>query len=556
VVNDLMARLINTPADEPLPERIGRYQVLARLGAGGMGSVYRAHDPQLRRDVAIKVPRLDTPAARERFLREARAAAAVRHPNVCPIHDVGEEAGRPYVVMALVEGGSLAQCLRRLGRFEDCRQAVTLVAQVADALDSVHAAGVIHRDLKPGNILLDGAGQPLLSDFGLARASRDGEPLTVEGTLLGTPAYMAPEQVSPELGPVGPWSDQYSLAVVLYQLLTGRLPFEGSVTEVIGQIGTKAPPPPSYHRPDLDPALESVLLRALAQQSQDRYSTAGVFARALRDWQPSRAGDAVAPVSPPETLPTPAGLRPLRQDRPVSVPAATGGKRRGTWLLAGAGVVLLSVVVLAVLLPRWLALAPEVVPLKGSIDVQIYDEGNPRRQDLYLDDAGALPLRPGDQICIEAELNRPAYLYVLWIDTEGQVLPVYPWRPGHWESRPEQERPVARLRRPEDLLEYYPVRQGAPGMETLVLLARPTPLPRALDLRAELGELPRPVAQELRATAWFEDGLPVHNRRGRAGRFDVTRREDAVLATQQRLKERLGKHFTYMLAVSFANQGK
>jgi tetratricopeptide (TPR) repeat protein len=127
---------------------------------------------------------------------------------------------------------------------------------------------------------------------------------------------------------------------------------------------------------------------------------------------------------------------------------------------------------------------------------------------------------PGDEFCIEAELNRPAYLYVLWIDTDGQVLPVYPWRPGHWEDRPPAERPVARLRRPEALDEFYKVLKGTPGMETLVLLARETPLPREADLRAELGQLPRPAVQELRATVWFEKGAPVRNRRGRDGRFE------------------------------------
>jgi TOMM system kinase/cyclase fusion protein len=278
------------PGDgEALPERLGRYQITGRLGAGGMGVVCRAHDSQLRRDVAIKVPHFRGPdqvrlAARLRFLREARAAAAVRHPNVCPIHDVGEDAGRPYVVMALVEGESLGDRLGRQGRFEDSREAVALVIQVADALAAVHAAGVVHRDVKPGNILLDRAGTPYLSDFGLARAA-DGEHLTEAGTLLGTPAYMAPEQAARELGAVGPWSDQYSLGVVLYHLLTGRPPFQGDPLAVLYQVGTSEPPPPSQVRPDLDPALVSLLLKALARQPRDRYRSVADFAAALRSWR-------------------------------------------------------------------------------------------------------------------------------------------------------------------------------------------------------------------------------------------------------------------------------
>jgi TOMM system kinase/cyclase fusion protein len=284
------------PGDgEALPERMGRYRILGRLGTGGMGVVYRAHDADLRRDVAVKAPLFrgsdaTRAEARLRFLREARAAASVRHPNVCPIYDVGEDAGRPYVVMALVEGQSLGDRLRRQGRF-DSAPAVALVVVVADALAAVHAAGVVHRDVKPGNILLDHAGTPLLSDFGLAR-SEDGEHLTDPGAMMGTPAYMAPEQAAGELGAVGPRSDQYSLAVVLYHLLTGRTPFEGAALSVIHQIGTKAVPPPSQHRPDLDPALERLVMKALARQPQDRYADVAAFATALRAWkeQPAAPG--------------------------------------------------------------------------------------------------------------------------------------------------------------------------------------------------------------------------------------------------------------------------
>jgi hypothetical protein len=195
-------------------------------------------------------------------------------------------------------------------------------------------------------------------------------------------------------------------------------------------------------------------------------------------------------------------------------------------------------------------------PLKGDIDIRINDPGNPRRRNLFLDDPGAMPMRPGDEFRIEAELNRPAYLYVLWIVTDGRVLPVYPWKPGHWEDRPDQEHPVARLQRPARLTRWYKVPEGKPGMETLVLLARETPLPREVDLRKELGDLRPQVAQERKATAWFENGHAVRNRRGRAGRFDETWREDPVLQTQQRIRERLGGHFAYTLAVSFGNQGK
>jgi serine/threonine protein kinase len=172
------------PASEAaeLPARVGRYEILGLLGAGGMGRVYKAHDPQLGRVVAVKVPRFDGPTGTQelrkaRFLREARAAAAVRHPHICPIYDVGEEGGLPYVVMAFIEGESLAERLRTRGRYEDPRLAVALTRQVASALEAVHEHGIIHRDLKPGNILLDRAGTfAHLSDFGLARPGRHHPP--------------------------------------------------------------------------------------------------------------------------------------------------------------------------------------------------------------------------------------------------------------------------------------------------------------------------------------------------------------------------------------------
>ena len=155
-------------------------------------------------------------------------------------------------------------------------------------------------------------------------------------------------------------------------------------------------------------------------------------------------------------------------------------------------------------------------------------------------------------------LNRPEYLYVLWIHPDGEVYPVYPWTPGHWEQRPEHEEPVAQFRRPEALDTYYDLPEGDPGMVTLVLLARQTPLPRDVDLRAELGQLPPQKEQDIGATVWFENGEEVRNEPDhRAMHFDVTRRDDPVLQTQERIRSRLlGHYFSYARAVSFASQGK
>jgi tRNA A-37 threonylcarbamoyl transferase component Bud32 len=297
--------------DRPLPQAVGRYEILAVLGEGGMGTVYKARDPQLRRLVAVKVPRFDGPqtaraVAVQRFLREAHAAAGVRHPNVCPIHDVGEQDGLPFVVMDYVEGRSLAERLEA-GHFEDCRAAAALVRQVADALEAVHERGLIHRDLKPGNILLDTGGRALLTDFGLARPQQTAEALTAAGELVGTPAYMAPEQVRPDVGAVGPWTDVYSLGVVLYQMLCGRLPFYGSVEGVLYQIAHATPAPPSQFREDLDPALGRVVLRMLAKQPEARFRTAREVVEALDRWSAGLPVPAAEPPTTAEPRPAAAG---------------------------------------------------------------------------------------------------------------------------------------------------------------------------------------------------------------------------------------------------------
>jgi tRNA A-37 threonylcarbamoyl transferase component Bud32 len=272
-----------------LPERLGRYRIVARLGGEGTGQVYRAEDPNLNRVVAIKVPRFEGPAAdraqiRQRFLQEAKATAAVHHPRICPIYDVDEHEGAPYVVMAFVDGPSLASQLAKCGRYEDVREAVYVVGQVAEALAAFHAHGITHGDVKPGNILLDREGMPVLSDFGPARPVENPDLPAAPIRLPGTPEYLSPEQVSGASGAIGPWSDVYSLGVVLYHVLTGRVPFQGDAPQVMSSIATEQPPAPSQFRPDLDPALEAVVLKALALHREQRYTSPQEFTQALAAW--------------------------------------------------------------------------------------------------------------------------------------------------------------------------------------------------------------------------------------------------------------------------------
>jgi serine/threonine protein kinase len=285
------------PAGPPgdLPGQFGRYRIEKQLGQGGMGAVYLAHDTLLGRRVALKVPVLTGPAeVRARFLREAQAAARLQHPNICPIHDLGEIDGIPYLTMAFIDGEPLSRRIAP-GRPFEPHEAAALVRKLALALDEAHRQGIIHRDLKPGNVMIDGRGEPVIMDFGLARLSGLAiAQLTQQGDMLGTPAYMPPEQVNGDVAAMGPASDVWSLGVVLYELLTGARPFEGDMLSLISQITLDDPPPPSSRRPGLDPRLDAVCLRALARKPADRWPSMRHFADALADLarNPAAAGPA------------------------------------------------------------------------------------------------------------------------------------------------------------------------------------------------------------------------------------------------------------------------
>jgi formylglycine-generating enzyme required for sulfatase activity/serine/threonine protein kinase len=293
------------PASAP-PERLGRFEILEMLGEGAFGVVYKARDPQLDRIVAIKVPRegvLKTPEDHQRFSREARAAAHLNHPNICPVYEVGAFDGRDYIVMAYIEGKALSKIIKA-GKVRP-RHAAAAVRKLALALDEAHRSGIVHRDLKPANVMVNVRGEPIVMDFGLARWYQAGDAqLTRSGAIMGSPAYMSPEQARGDSPNLGPTSDIYSLAVILYELLTARRPFEGTVTEVLGKILHVAPDPPSRHRPNIDPRLESICLKAMAKDPQDRYQSMRELATALGDFLKERPADTVD-VTPPAAHPQP-----------------------------------------------------------------------------------------------------------------------------------------------------------------------------------------------------------------------------------------------------------
>jgi eukaryotic-like serine/threonine-protein kinase len=253
----------------------GRYRLLEKLGRGGVGEVWRAEDLQLGRPVAVKLLRRtdgDALSSPERFLREARAAAQLSHPNVVATYDIGTADGRNFLVQELVNGRDLLRVMRAQG-LPPAPKVADLAVQAARGLDAAHAAGIVHRDVKPANLLLDGGGTLKITDFGIARMS--GTDLTTGLTgpvLLGTAAYVAPEQVRGE--PAEPASDRYALGCVLYELLTGRPPFTGTAHEVLAAHVDTEPVPVDQVRTDVDPGLADLVMGLLAKNPVDRPASA------------------------------------------------------------------------------------------------------------------------------------------------------------------------------------------------------------------------------------------------------------------------------------------
>src|SRR5271166_2074007 len=263
------------------------YRVEALLGRGGMGVVYRAWHLRLNRAVALKMM-LAGPCARpeelERFLRESQAVAGLGHPNIVQVYDMGDVEGRPYFTMELVEGGNLADQIR--GVPQPAHQAAVRVATLAEAIHAAHQSGILHRDLKPGNILLTEDGTPKVTDFGLARRLQGEGGLTLSGVPMGTPSYMAPEQARGDNGAVGPATDVYALGAILYELLTGRPPFRAeSATATLQQVVADEPVPPARLNPRVPRDLQTICLKCLSKEPHKRYASAQALAEDLRRFE-------------------------------------------------------------------------------------------------------------------------------------------------------------------------------------------------------------------------------------------------------------------------------
>jgi hypothetical protein len=345
----------------------GRYRLIAPLGEGGMATIWRAVDEQLDREVAVKLLRPQfsaDPGFAARFKQEARSAGGLTHPNIVGVYDYGTDGadGDQYIVMELVEGSDLSTILRDRGSLSTM-DAVRVAIGVAAALEVAHRKGIVHRDVKPGNILITDAGDVKVTDFGIARAVSEAS-MTVTGTTLGSVHYFSPEQARGD--EVTGASDVYALAIVLFELLTGRRPFEGdsAASVALKRLTEDAPTPTSVGHP-LPPGLEAILMRALSRDPAERFPDAGAFAEALRVWRrdpdaatPLAAGAAGVPVATTPRAGEPTVYVPPRVTRPADrMPVAPPPRRMDPyeadrddgqpwwiWLLAILAIVLLGAI--------------------------------------------------------------------------------------------------------------------------------------------------------------------------------------------------------------------
>jgi serine/threonine protein kinase len=544
--------------------RLGPYRVLGVLGEGGMGIVFKAHHSALDRLVALKMIRHPAFAGedeRRRFQTEAQAVARLQHANIVQIFDIGEHDGLPYFSLEFCGGGSLEDRLRNNPL--PPQEAGALVEVLARAMHAAHKKGIIHRDLKPANILLTEDGTLKITDFGLAR-KLDQEGHTTTGVVLGTPSYMAPEQAGGKGKAIGPACDVWALGAILYRCLTGKPPFKApSQLDTLMQVLSDPPVPPSQVNPHVPPGLEAICLRCLQKDPAQRYPSALALAEELQRFRQGR--EVLTPsAKKSEALP--------KQQRRRGITASLEAKigKVGCSVTATLGLVLVGLGVWLAL-PEAALFRPPPPPghgpiqpylrrlFKGDITALLTSEKD-GKFNRSLRDPDALPARDGDQFRLEARIAPAAYLYILAIDEDGKVMPLYPWEPGQWGTRPAQETPVASLGLPANQEKGWTIHGPRGGMNALVMLARETPLDLSDEqLQALFAGLPpqRPYPNR-KAALWLENGQEIRDEpdRQRTFDFDESDLNSPIMRLQTLLQKKLQPHAAYTRAVLFAKEGQ
>jgi serine/threonine protein kinase len=515
------------PAQQPDEiGRLGAYRVLKLLGMGGMGMVFQAEDPQLQRHVALKVMRPEvaaTPSSRQRFLREARAVAALEHEAIVPIYQVGEDRGVLFLVMPLLKGESLDKRLRREGQLPPA-DVLRIGQEIAQGLAAAHERGLVHRDIKPSNLWLqERAGGPgeasrfqaKVLDFGLARSAAAEGQLTQTGSVPGTPAYMSPEQADGQR--VDARSDLFSLGCVLYYMATGQPPFRGhSLQALLRAVTEHHPPPPGELRPGMPPGLSDLIMRLLHKDREARPSSAREVAETLRELEGSR------PTTQVEAA------------RPVASSALPRRRMRASLLAAaGAGVVVVGLVLWQPWAstprlpdpPSAVAVTATSAPLQvEKLRVFLFKNTPTKLEGPYELGSNAFAARFEDRVHLNAEFSEPLYFFLLAFNPDGKEQLC---RPSNPRQPPERE----------DRLDYpaagadFCLNDGV-GLQAFVLLASRQPLPAYDAWKAQRSASVWRTLPARNEVVWRGDGKRLQRvtRGGDQRGQEVTMPEAALLA--------------------------
>jgi hypothetical protein len=486
--------VVQAAPGEPLPKQVSGYRVLGLLGEGGMGRVLHAVDPGLGREVAVKVMRADLArdeAARRRFLREARAVAALQHDHVVAVHQVGEDQGVPFFVMPLLAGESLEARLRREGHLP-VTEVLRVGREAAEGLAAAHERGLVHRDVKPANLWLEApTGRVKVLDFGLAREQTASDAVTLSGAVLGTPGYLSPEQL--DGGPIDARADLFSLGCVLYRAATGRPPFQGeTLTALLRAVAEHQPPPPHQVRVELPRGLSELILRMLEKSPPGRPAGARELIDALAALGPTPGGLPAAAGLCREGGPTPSTAR---------LPARNRRARRVVVWASGVAAALAAMSLTWALWPTsrvtpqgeggGAAAGPEepvrIAPLKVMLYEQVGKQGVPRGQmgkDVFA-------ARFGDAVTVTVELSEPAYFYLIGFNFDGKEQLVCP-ADDKGNELPDKAPPrLGRLRFPahdEDRL-FLKEDDAKSGVQAYVVVVSRSPLPGYAEWRKRRGDV-------------------------------------------------------------------
>ncbi|MEK7866182.1 MAG: protein kinase [Planctomycetota bacterium] len=490
----------------------GRYRLIEEVGRGGMGVVWKAWDTQLKRVVAVKqvLPDHAGPEWVERFLREAQSAARLRHPAIVAIHDVGVVDSQHYFTCDFVEGASLEGLAKTA---LPVRRAVEIVRAVAEALAAAHAQGIVHRDVKPGNVLVDAAGRPYVTDFGLAKDVTDEHraALTTEGDLVGSPAYMSPEQAQGMVEGVGPASDQFSLGVVLYELLTGRRPFDDhGIPNLLRSIQERDPVRPCAANPRVHPELETICLRAMEKDPSKRYPTMDELAADLGRWLDGEPIHA-RPVGPLGRLARKAGRHKAVSAIVLAallVSLGAGGyavlaQRRASDAEASAEELLAKSRAVSKVFARWSQLAPSMRELEAiGRDATLTPEEKHEQTGPHLRRVGAFLSETAPDSASEATALALVGLAYSLCDGEGKAAPFFS---GAAEA--DADVPYGPLFQALSLFSRYVGEQKMPAVTTMGsgLAFEPTP-DETLEMLTWRANIERLLAEAERCRIWGREG--------------------------------------------------